>query len=184
MGDRERTFFDRYQRDLSWGAFVFKALWAQQLGWSRLPDALQQALKNFGGIGPSRFEEPSEAFCHRNYNSTRQFAHRGGLVLIPLLELVNHSAAAKGFDTDDGVAVGGTFEDEVVVKYSLDDCWSTATVGGFFEPVPHAFSLAMKIQNEGVTVTIASVVKEWKTINGFPLRPSRPGGKTHRATAL
>jgi hypothetical protein len=178
FGERERVFFDRYQRELSWGAGTFDDLWQMQLAWSRLPQELQHQLREIGGAAGDRFSTPSEEECRKRYLATRQLSYRGVSVLFPMAELVNHSDKVVGFEINEGVAVTGTFVDEVLVNYSHDDCWGKALAYGFCDAHINAFSLALDVNTEDFTVKISREIRKTEIFNGYPLPVVRTEGKS------
>jgi len=169
LAERERAFFDRYQRDFSWGAGVFDDLWQEQLAWSRLPQELQATLTKIGPVDGTRFSEPSEDLCFRRYLATRQILYGEVPVVMPMVELVNHGANAAPYDCGDGIAVGGVFDDEVLVNYGADDCWGMALQYGFCDQRPHAYSLRLQFDFQDCRIQISRVLVEVKSFNGFPL---------------
>jgi hypothetical protein len=160
LGERERAFFDRYQREMSWGAGLSLQLWQAQREWNQLPQAVQTTLREIGWIVglDSRFSEPSEDLCFERYMLTRQIQHGDGSFLMPMLELVNHNDRAEGFSHGDrignGLAVSGVFEGEVLVKYNVFDCWGMALFHGFCHATDYALSLAFSCQSDNSRVEI------------------------------
>jgi hypothetical protein len=167
VGKRERAFFDRYQEDLSWSAGVFDDLWQAQLAWSRLPQVVQDALRAFWRFDGSKFSEPSEDLCHKQYLETRQIFYRETSVVMPMVEFVNHSGKVARYDTRDGVAVGGTFDEEVLVDYSSDDCWGQAMTYGFCDEQHFAPSLKCGFTFEDRRIEIARAFDRVERFNGF-----------------
>lgn len=156
LGERERAFFDRYQRDMGWGAGVLDDLWEEQREWSQLPQEIQTTLRNIGWIVglDSKFSEPSKDLCFARYLLTRQIWYGETGVLMPMLEMVNHSHKAAGFGTYQGISVSGIFDGEVVVNYNPYDCWGIALLHGFCEATDHAISLAFRYQSEDNRIEI------------------------------
>lgn len=123
VGARERAFFDNYQQNFSWGAGVLDDLWQAQLAWSQIPQEVQRTLREIQPVSPARFCEPSEDLCYKRYIKTRALMYCAARVVTPIIELLNHGSRVPGHDLTDGIAVGGVFEEEVLVNYSPDDCW-------------------------------------------------------------
>jgi hypothetical protein len=149
LNERERAFFDRYQKHLSWGGGAFEELWQMQVRWSQLPQVMQGTLRNTGFIVDiaTRFSEPSDELCLKRYLLSRQSTYRNACVLMPMLELINDSDKAAGFIHGHGIAVEGMFDGEVLVNYNPDDCWGRALFHGFCDPTDHALSLAFRYQS-------------------------------------
>jgi hypothetical protein len=156
LSRRECDFFESYQRDIAWSAGALDELWQAQLQWSRLPLQIQDTLRAVGWIVdlPSRFREPSEEVCLRRYIQTRAITYEGTNVLMPMMELLNHSDAAGGFEPGTGVSVSGTFQAEVLVNYGCDDCWGRALSHGFCDPTGYALSLAFSYHAADVRIAI------------------------------
>jgi hypothetical protein len=165
IGEQERTFFDRYQEDFSWGAGVFDDLWQTQLAYSQLPEDVRGALP----VNGSFFFEPSEDRCHKLYVKTRQIIYDNAHVLMPLVELVNHDSAFSGYETQNGLAIGGMFDREVLVNYGRNDCWGMATTYSFWDTQNAAYSLTGNFKFGDSHIEISR--KTWlsKRVNGYPM---------------
>lgn len=155
LGERERAFFDNYQRDFAWGAGIFDHLWRSQLEWSLLPREIRDVLP----VGRSRFAEPSIELCHKQYMRTRSIDYRGSLAVMPVVELTNHGSGYQGYRLDDGVVVSGVFDGEVLVNYGIADCWDMATDYGFCDAREHAYGLKGAFDFEGYRIEISHSLK-------------------------
>ena len=169
LGDGERKFFDRYQQEFLWGAGTLDEMWQAQLRWTELPENVQEKLKDTGSVLADRFAEPEAALCHRRYLETRQFRYLGTSVLMPMVELVNHSDDAVKFDTSNGIGVECTSSDEVRVDYGPDDCWTMAMTYGFCSARPRAYSLGAIFAFEGLDIHVSRKFTQRKRINGVPV---------------
>src|SRR4051812_22932678 len=96
-----------------------------------LPKSVQGKLIEIGPVHANRFAEPEADLCYRRYLETRQCRYRGPPVLMPVVELVNHSENAGKFDCSDGIGVECTSSDGIAVDYCPDDCWTMALPCGF-----------------------------------------------------
>jgi hypothetical protein len=118
--------------------------------------------------------------------------YHGTAVLMPFLELINHSGQRSTFEPgdSDGIAVGGKFDDEVLVNYNFDDCWGRALTHSFMDATDHALSLAFKYQCKdfriqidhfhargrwddlrGIKAEIRSIVTVWLCHRGLLISP-------------
>ena len=153
LGERERTFFEHYQRQLGWGAGLLDELTQEQREWSRLPPDVQHVLREASIVSALQFLflEPDDDSCLQRYLSTRQSNYHGSEVLMPFVELVNcSSSTAVGFQHANGITVSGTFADEILVDYnSTADCWDRAVKYGHFDSTIHACSMALRYQSAG-----------------------------------
>lgn len=111
------AFHEHYQRTLSWGAggLGYINQYRQQLR------ALSASLKTFLQILGCRDDlslqlSPREAF--NSHCISRQISVKGVSMLMPMLELVNHSDEGAPYVVmQDGVSLSGIFDDEVVARY-------------------------------------------------------------------
>ena len=165
IGARERAFFDSYQQDFSWGAGVLDDLWQTQLAWSRLPQDIRDALP----VDGADFSEPSEVLRHKHYVKTRSIIRGAARVIMPVVELVNHDSAFPGYGSQDGVAVGGVFEGEVLVNYGGGDCWGMATNYGFCNARNQAHSLPGNFKFEDYCIEICRNAEPSKRIDGYTM---------------
>mgnify|MGYP004261644271 CR=1 FL=1 len=103
-------WFMQYQANHSWGLDGCRSIEAFEEGLKALPDAVHQDLKRLGLYNlDNRFPgENREQEIFQRFLKTRFINHKGNKVLMPVIELVNHAPAAKGFNQGgDGIAVGG-----------------------------------------------------------------------------
>jgi hypothetical protein len=141
IGAREKAFLERYEDRFSWGGggradieLVFEQAHA-------LPAELRERLRAefrcgdwFGAFTPKAVEA--------SFLASRCIGWRGRMVVMPIVELVNHGAGAD-YDVASGVAVAGTFAGEVLVRYSEIDPYGLFLNWGFAYPQPRAVSIAL-----------------------------------------
>lgn len=112
------AFHEHYQRTLSWGAggLGYINQYRQQL--CALPDSLKTFLQILGCQDDLSLQlSPREAF--NSHCISRQISVKGVSRLMPMLELANHSDKGAPYVVmQDGVSLSGTFDDEVVARYS------------------------------------------------------------------
>ena len=151
VGDRERDFFERYERHYGWGAGLFDELWQTQKAWSELPPAVIGAVKNMGALAdPNQpFLAPTTDVCSTTYVRTRCFDRRGTSYVMPVVELVNHCSNGTAYVVEDGLGVKGTFDGEMLVRYSVDDDFGRVLMSGFSDPSVFAYSLAITVNIDG-----------------------------------
>jgi hypothetical protein len=147
-----RAFFEAYQRHFGWGNGGREAAFEEQAAWHALHSEVAEAIRAIAKPGSNfpawRFDEPSEAMCAQAYLNQRQFDVRGHLVIVPLIDLVNHSGSAPSYATQEGLGVHGVFADEMLVSYNAADAWAHILSYSFASPSPLACSLS-------ITVTLA-----------------------------
>jgi hypothetical protein len=168
VGERERAFFDDYQRHFGWSAGFAEQEWRDQEAWHNLPDSIKEYVTNMGGSqNPEvRFLAPSEDVCLLHYVKARDFIHNGKTQLVPIVDLVNHLGTVSGYDVEDGLGVHGTFKDEVLVRYNLFDTWAHALTYGFTDVCYFAYSLGITVELFGThSVSIFRDANEVDVVN-------------------
>ena len=140
-GAREARFVEAYEAQFGWGDAgrreVEQVLDAAQ----ELPDALRRRLRTEFRCGPW-FEDRDDALVERQFIASRQIGYGARRVIMPVLDLANHGAG-PGFRMQNGIALGGTARDEVLVGYSDMDTYGVFLAWGFAAEQPQAFSIAL-----------------------------------------
>jgi len=78
----------------------------------------------------------------QRFIQTRCFNRKDHRVIMPMIELLNHSPTAKPYDmSGNGIAVGGFYYGEILVKYSVSDPLRRFAAYGFNAKEPVGFSL-------------------------------------------
>ncbi len=166
IGAREKAFLESYEERFSWGgggrddiARVFEQAQA-------LPAELRERLRAefrcgdwFGAFAPGTVEE-----C---FLASRCIASQGRMVVMPIVELVNHGAGAD-YDTTNGVSLTGTFAHEVLVRYSEIDSYGLFLNWGFSYPQPQAFSIALGGNIAGAGIRIVRDLSEFHLPGRLP----------------
>lgn len=142
-----RDFFARYQRHYSWGADGRKTAEALESGLKAWPQALLERLAALKLVDLSiRHQGDWDAIVQRSFLQSRRINYCDKKVLMPVLELVNHSSVHTGFNIEVGIGIEGTFEDEVLVNYHpLTDPLHRFLSYGFASPEIVAFSLPLGV---------------------------------------
>jgi hypothetical protein len=111
------AFHEHYQRTLSWGAGGLGYINQHRQQLCALSDSLKTFLQILGCRDDLSLQlTPREAF-HRHCIS-RQISVQGVSMLMPMLELANHSDEGAPYVVmQDGVSLSGKFDDEVVARY-------------------------------------------------------------------
>ena len=155
-------WFMQYQANHSWGLDGCRSIEAFEEGLKALPDAVHQDLKRLGLYNlNNRFPgENREQEIFQRFLKTRFINRKGNKVLMPVIELVNHAPAAKGFNQGgDGIAVGGVHADEILVNYSVSDPLHRLLGYGFNCQEPSGFSLNLCLQHNGQQVVVQGGVR-------------------------
>ena len=140
-------WYSHFQVDYSWGADGKNSVKSFEDGLKSLPYTLQQTLENLGLLNiQQRFpgiNKEQEIF--QRFITTRQINRNGNTVLMPMIELVNHSPAQASWNMDDNsIAIKGKYENEILVRYSASDPLRRCLQHGFNCKETLGFSLSIK----------------------------------------
>lgn len=119
MGGRERAWLEQYENAFSWGRGGAHEAETFLTGLYALPDQLKENLARFFGMG-LWLGGPTDDSIQKRFLDSRTITCNGRVVVMPLIELVNHGVGSD-YDFDHGIGVQGTFSDEVLVEYSDGD---------------------------------------------------------------
>ena len=145
-----RDFFTRYQRHFSWGAAGRRDVEAFEKSLQALPEALLGRLKALALLDlQQRHRGDWPEVVKTWFLNSRKIRYKGHTVVMPLVELINHSPRSRGYKVDEDISVEGTFEDEVTVNYSMADSLSRFFTYGFVSQEPAAFSLPVRFSLQG-----------------------------------
>ena len=150
-------WFARYQSNYSWGAEAKENILQFEEGLKNLPDPVIEILKR-NGIYNSEVRFPGnnqDKELLDRYVLSRCINRKGQRVIMPLIELLNHSPASKGYDmSGDGVLVSGMYDGEVLVKYNVADPLRRLFGYGFNAPEPLAFSVSCRLRHRELDVVV------------------------------
>ena len=150
-------WFARYQSNYSWGAEAKENILKLEEGLKSLPESVKEILKRNGIYNPEvRFPgENEEKETMARYISSRAINKNGKRVIMPLIELLNHSPSSKGYDMrGNGVLVSGIYDGEILVKYNMADPLRRFFGYGFNAPEPLAFSVSCRVTHRDKDVLI------------------------------
>ena len=161
-------WYQRFQSEYSWGAEARRSILEFESNLQDLPKDIRQILdqflqnsieKRFPGI-----DRDKEAF--RRFVLTRQIGWKDKAVLMPLIELVNHSPNAESWIMDDcGISLQGDYNEEILVRYSVSDPLHRFIHYGFTCDERLAFSKNLRLDQNNFSITIRGGV------NFTPFRP-------------
>ena len=151
-------WFRRYQENYSWGAEGETSVTQFQTGLQELPAAvlsLMEAQNLYSAEGRLADGDKQRRML-RHFLMSRCIKRRGVLMVMPLVELVNHSAKAENWTipTDGGVGIDGQYNGEILVKYSNADSLRRLLHFGFNNLEPMAFSLSVQLPHRGLSVNV------------------------------
>jgi hypothetical protein len=172
LGERERAFFLDYHQHFGWGAGLSDELALSQLAWSRLSPAIVAAINGTGALEDPgcRFLPPSTDTSLYQFIRSRYFTYREGTYIVPIVELANHASGALGYNVENGIGIAGTFESEVLVRYSLGDSWARVLNWGFSDRAIFAHSIPITVEAHGRKLSIKREINRNDMIGGvrFP----------------
>ena len=147
IGQPQPDFFATYQSGLSWAGGGR----AEVVGFldllQALPERARRCLADDLGLA-YLLAPPDEAAILERFVRARHFDFHGQAVLMPIIELCNHSREGAEFGVGpDHVGVTGRFGDgEVLLRYSVADSWQRFIQYGFVSEERPAYSLPMEIR--------------------------------------
>lgn len=152
------SWFRRYQDNYSWGAEGEISVTRFETGLQELPVAVLSLMEALKLYSPKRRlpNEDQQRTLLLRFLMSRCIRHRGVLKVMPLVELVNHSAKAENWNisADGGVGIDGRYDGEILVKYSNSDSLQRLLRFGFNSHEPMAFSLPVQLPHRGLSVTV------------------------------
>jgi hypothetical protein len=168
VGEQERQFFATYQNALSWahGGREEVVAFLQLVG--ALPEQARACLVEDFGLG-YLLEPHDEAAILERFIRARHFDFHGRAVLMPMLELCNHSRHGVDFDVgSDHVGATGRFADgEVLLRYSVADSWQRFIQYGFVCEERAAYSLPMEIRLQTGRLAVGHDPTAGRPRNGY-----------------
>jgi hypothetical protein len=143
VGDEVRDFFNDYQSHLSWqGGREDAAKFL--LGMYALPDKVKTILRTEFRYKVST-EPPTPQKIFERFLNSRSITYNDKSIIMPMVELVNHSYKGVGYNFDQGIGLRGSSKAEIFAKYNEHDCWSKSLVYGFAPIERLAYSLPFEM---------------------------------------
>ncbi|MEI6559114.1 MAG: hypothetical protein WCO00_11980 [Rhodospirillaceae bacterium] len=175
--ERVRSFFERYQKNFSWGAGVSSQLWETESAWSQLPDAVKHKLCAMLPleIDEKIFAAPSLIGLLLRYCITRCTHYSSETFgseacVMPIIELINHSMDGSEYKIRNGVLFDGKYDGEVFAHYNkLFDSLKILITYRFAAPMKIAHSLPVRIINGGKFIQVLRNTGEYSIHNGIRL---------------
>lgn len=163
--DETKSFYLDYQRDYGIGGNLMQEMIQDQTQFNSLPDSIKAMLAGFG-MSKNLFDKPTRHSCLERYKSSRRILFNDNLVLMPLVELVNHDERSnKSFDKSPHLGISGTFKDEIFVHYGMAGDAALMFEGyGFSTPKPYSFSGSLGINLGAKKIKIARYVTLYEKI--------------------
>ena len=152
------SWFQRYQSSYSWGGEGRNNTLAFEEGLKNLPDTTLELMKRHGLYNAEiRFpQKDQESELLQRFIQSRCINRKGKRVIMPMIELLNHSPAADAYDmSGNGIEVSGVRDGEVLVRYSISDPLRRLIGYGFNAPEPVGFSLTFQVSHRGKTIVVS-----------------------------
>ena len=151
-------WFRRYQASYSWGAEGKVSVTRFVRGLETLPNNVSELLSQLKLYQPEHrlTGKTFEDSMLRRFLNSRCLGRQGQLLVMPLVELVNHSPKAKNWESkpDGSVGVSGRHDGEVLARYSNADPLRRLMGFGFNILEPLGFSLSLKLRHRGQLVVV------------------------------
>ena len=150
-------WFHKYQETYSWGAEGKERTLTFEEGLKSLPENIQNLLKGYGIYNAeTRFPEKDvDNEILQRFILTRCINYQGKTTVMPIIDLVNHAPSAKPYEiSDEGIAISGMHEGEVLVRYNLMDPIRRLLGYGFNAQEPTGFSVRCRIQHKDQIVVV------------------------------
>ena len=151
-------WFRRYQASYSWGAEGEESVTHFETGLKNLPSNVGELLHQLNLYRPEHrlTGKTFQDSMLRRFLKSRCLGQQGQLLVMPLVELVNHSPKATNWEIkpDGSVGFSGLHDGEVLVKYSNADPFRRLMGYGFNIQEPLGFSLSLKLLHRGELVVV------------------------------
>lgn len=176
-GERERAWLNRYQEDVAWGKGEAGGIRNMFELAAALPDDLRHELRSEHQCG-RWFQEPTDETVLQCYLESRHLFHGGNPVVMPLIDLINHSDVdGRGYGGTDTILFTGTFPGEIFACYADFDPLGFFQAWGIAIPRPVAFSIAMSglVQSTSLAIRRCYVGPARSLRDLVPKIETRPG---------
>ena len=150
-------WFLKYQKNYSWGAEGKESTLSFEKGLKALPENIQNMLQSYGLYNPEvRFpEEDINEEILKRFINTRCINFKNKTVIMPIIDLVNHAPTSNPYSiNDEGIAISGTYDGEVLVRYNIMDPIRRLFNYGFNAQEMTGFSLRCRFQHQDHTVIV------------------------------
>jgi hypothetical protein len=155
-GIGERAFLEHYLNDVAWNGGGKAEATTFFAGLDELPPEVRDLLSSEFAMKPL-FEGGDERVQQWFLNS-RCLGWRGGFVIVPLIELIEHDSSAKPAVDHDGFALSGRFTGEIRMKRIQQDPVFFFRRFGYASPERIAFSQPLSLEPEGCTIEVQKTI--------------------------
>jgi hypothetical protein len=183
--DEVKAFYLDYQHDYGIAGSLMQNIMGQQSELFNLPESVKAMLIGYG-VSASLLQKPTRQACLEIYKNSRRALSNNQLVLMPLVELVNHDEhSKKTFDTVPTLGISGKFSDEILVHYGMaGDAVLMFEAYRFSAPKTYAFSGALSINLGSKVIKISRFVTLFETIENTNIPKLKVDGDTIHLSCL
>ena len=156
-------WYERFQADYSWGAEAQSSIQKFETNLRKLPDNIIKSLAKLRLLNPERLSSSPDKidYIFNRFVQTRRIGIKGDIFLMPIIELINHSPFKPSWITDEqGVTVKGSYDGEVLARYSVSDPLRRFIQYGFNCDEPTGFSMFTQIIHRGQKITILGILEQ------------------------
>ena len=150
-------WYHQFQKHFSWGAKGKSSVETFESELTKLPQSTLNLAHKHGLYNISRCSNPHEDInkIFERFIATRQIYRNNKKVLMPLLELVNHSAISPSWGiAENSIYISGRFKNEIFVRYSASDPLFRFIQYGFYCDEPMAFSVSLNFRHYNKNIVI------------------------------
>lgn len=164
--DEIKSFYLNYMHVYGLNESLIQQIMRQQSEYAKLPETLKSMMTAFG-FSADLFKIADRQLCLKIFIRSRRIVANNKLVMMPLVELVNHEEQSKkSFHIENnGVTVSGRFKEEILVHYGMvGDAALMYEDYGFSTPKPYTFSGALAINLGSKIIRVARFMTLFETI--------------------
>ncbi|CAN4267738.1 hypothetical protein MCEMSEM29_00479 [Methylophilaceae bacterium] len=110
------TFFEQYQDFFGWGDGGVSEVQSRHLELKALPEKIKQLLLSLGWVKNDFYAKSPKDYL-KDYFISRQIGIKGESKIMPIFDLINHSAKGNSYIVDNGVRFEGIFKGELLGNY-------------------------------------------------------------------
>ena len=154
----KRLFFSNYQKCCGWNARSFEKVFKHQTALQGLPQEVARQLDGFGVESNSKKRLTYKYLFHKHMSS-RTIFYKGNSVIMPVIELFNHSDVGRPFIFNGGIEIQGKGSGEIFSRYhSAMDGFDFFNLYGFSNNPILGYSCTtnIKVHKENISIIRSS----------------------------
>jgi hypothetical protein len=151
----ERDFFDNYHASFGWGGGGRADCESFLARLAAVPANLREAVNGELMIdGFFEGEKDAAVRAEARFLGTRKIKRGEHMVLMPVLELINHTPTGPLMELKEGARLEGVFDGEIRFRYAVTDALGVFTSWGFASDEVTAYSLPLTFRFKTGTVVV------------------------------